>query len=806
MNTSLSWIKAYVPDLDVTAQEYTDAMTLSGTKVEGYEKLDADLDKIVIGQIEKIEKHPDADKLIICQVNVGTETVQIVTGAPNVKEGDKVPVVLDGGRVAGGHEPGQRVAGGIKIKKGKLRGVESCGMMCSIEELGSDRNMYPEAPEYGIYIFGDDAVVGESAIKALGLDDVVFEYEITSNRVDCFSVVGIAREAAATFGKEFHPPVVTPTGNDEDVNDYIKVRVENTDLCPRYCARVVKNIKIGPSPKWMQRRLASVGIRPINNLVDITNYVMEEYGQPMHAYDLDTIAGHQIVVRNAEKGEKFVTLDGQEREMDDSVLMICDGEKAVGIAGIMGGENSMITDHVQTMLFEAACFDGTNIRKSSKKVGLRTDASGKFEKGLDPNNAQAAIDRACQLVEEMGAGEVVGGMVDVYGKKKEPVRVPFDADAINALLGTDIPEADMLGYFEKIGLEYDADAKEVIAPTFRHDLFRLADLAEEVARFYGYDNIPTTLPSGEATTGKLSFKNRVEDVAKDIAEFCGFSQGMTYSFESPKVFDKLLLDEDDVLRQAIPIMNPLGEDYSIMRTISLNGMLTSLATNYNRRNKNVRLYEMGNIYLPKSLPLTELPDERMQFTLGMYGEGDFFSMKGIVEEFFEKVGLHKKETYDPNAGKNFLHPGRQANIIYEGRVVGYLGEVHPQVADNYGIGERAYVAVIDMPEIVELATFDRKYEGIAKYSAVSRDISMVVPKEILVGQIEEVIEKKGGAYLESYKLFDLYEGAQIKPGFKSVAYSITFRAKDRTLEEADVSAAMKKILKALEEMGIELRQ
>ena len=806
MNTSLSWIKAYVPDLDVTAQEYTDAMTLSGTKVEGYEKLDADLDKIVIGQIEKIEKHPDADKLIICQVNVGTETVQIVTGAPNVKEGDKVPVVLDGGRVAGGHEPGQRVAGGIKIKKGKLRGVESCGMMCSIEELGSDRNMYPEAPEYGIYIFGDDAVVGESAIKALGLDDVVFEYEITSNRVDCFSVVGIAREAAATFGKEFHPPVVTPTGNDEDVNDYIKVRVENTDLCPRYCARVVKNIKIGPSPKWMQRRLASVGIRPINNLVDITNYVMEEYGQPMHAYDLDTIAGHQIVVRNAEKGEKFVTLDGQEREMDDSVLMICDGEKAVGIAGIMGGENSMITDHVQTMLFEAACFDGTNIRKSSKKVGLRTDASGKFEKGLDPNNAQAAIDRACQLVEEMGAGEVVGGMVDVYGKKKEPVRVPFDADAINALLGTDIPEADMLGYFEKIGLEYDADAKEVIAPTFRHDLFRIADLAEEVARFYGYDNIPTTLPSGEATTGKLSFKNRVEDVAKDIAEFCGFSQGMTYSFESPKVFDKLLLDEDDVLRQAIPIMNPLGEDYSIMRTISLNGMLTSLATNYNRRNKNVRLYEMGNIYLPKSLPLTELPDERMQFTLGMYGEGDFFSMKGIVEEFFEKVGLHKKETYDPNAGKNFLHPGRQANIIYEGRVVGYLGEVHPQVADNYGIGERAYVAVIDMPEIVELATFDRKYEGIAKYPAVSRDISMVVPKEILVGQIEEVIEKKGGAYLESYKLFDLYEGAQIKPGFKSVAYSITFRAKDRTLEEADVSAAMKKILKALEEMGIELRQ
>ena len=806
MNTSLSWIKAYVPELDVTAQEYTDAMTLSGTKVEGYEELDVDLDKIVVGQIDKIEKHPDADKLIICQVNVGAETVQIVTGAPNVKEGDKIPVVLDGGRVAGGHEPGQRVAGGIKIKKGKLRGVESAGMMCSIEELGSNREMYPEAPEYGIYIFPEDTEVGADAVEVLGLHDVVFEYEITSNRVDCYSVVGIAREAAATFRKEFVPPVVTAVGNDEDVNDFIKVTVEDPDLCPRYTARVVKNIKIGPSPKWMQRRLASVGIRPINNLVDITNYVMEEYGQPMHAYDLDTIAGGQIVVRRAKENETFVTLDGQERKLDESVLMICDGEKSVGIAGIMGGENSMITDDVHTMLFEAACFDGTNIRKSSKKVGLRTDASGKFEKGLDPNNAETAMNRACQLIEEMGAGEVVGGMVDVYSKKKEPVRVPFDADEINGLLGTDISKEDMLSYFKKIDLEYDEATNEVIAPTFRHDLFRMADLAEEVARFYGYDNIPTTLPRGEATTGKLSFKLRVEEIARDIAEFCGFSQGMTYSFESPKVFDKLLIPSDSPLRNTVEIMNPLGEDYSIMRTTSLNGMLTSLATNYNRRNKNVRLYELGNIYLPKSLPLTELPKERMQFTLGMYGDGDFFSMKGVIEEFFEKIGLHKKETYDPNAGKPYLHPGRQANIIYDGVVVGYLGEVHPDVADTYGIGTKAYVAVLDMPEITERATFDRKYTGIAKFPAVTRDISMVMPKEILVGQVEEVIEKKGGAYLESYALFDLYEGAQIKEGYKSVAYSIVFRAKDKTLEEAEISQAMEKILAGLEELGIELRK
>ncbi len=806
MNTSLSWIKAYVPDLDVTAQEYTDAMTLSGTKVEGYEEMDADLDRIVIGQIEKIEKHPDADKLIICQVNIGDQVIQIVTGAPNVKEGDKVPVVLDGGRVAGGHEPGQKVAGGIKIKKGKLRGVESCGMMCSIEELGSTKEMYPEAPEYGIYIFPEDAQVGTSAVEALGLNDAIFEYEITSNRVDCFSVVGIAREAAATFRREFHPPVVTPTGNSEDVNDYVRVTVENTDLCPRYCARVVKNIKIGPSPKWMQRRLASVGIRPINNLVDITNYVMEEYGQPMHAYDLDTIADRHIIVKTAENGEKFTTLDGQERDMDENVLMICDGEKAIGIAGIMGGENSMITDNVKTMLFEAACFDGVNIRKSSKRVGLRTEASAKFEKGLDPNNAQAAIDRACQLVEEMGAGEVVGGMVDVYGKKKEPVRVPFDADKINALLGTQISKEEMLGYFKMLDLEYDETSEEIIAPTFRQDLLCLADLAEEVARFYGYDNIPTTLPTGEATTGKLSFKLRIEQAARDIAEFCGFSQGMTYSFESPKVFDRLLIPEDSPLRKTVQIMNPLGEDYSIMRTISLNGMLTSLATNYNRRNKDVRLYELGNIYLPKSLPLTELPEERMQFTLGMYGDGDFFTMKGVVEEFFEKIGMKEKETYDPNSGRSYLHPGRQADIIYKGSKIGFLGEVHPEVADTYGIGERAYVAVIDMPEVLKYATFDRKYTGIAKYPAVTRDISMVVPKEILVGQIEEIIEKKGGAYLESYHLFDLYEGEQIKAGFKSVAYSIVFRAKDKTLSDTEVTEAMDRILKGLEALGIELRK
>ena len=804
MNTTLSWIKAYVPDLTCTAQEYTDAMTLSGTKVEGYEAADRDLDKIVIGQIEKIEKHPDSDHLIICQVNVGAETIQIVTGAPNVKEGDKIPVVLDGGRVAGNPD-GTITEGGIQIKKGKLRGVESNGMMCSIEELGSSREFYPEAPEYGIYIFPEDAVVGADAIEELGLHDVTFEYEITSNRVDCFGVIGIAREAAATFGKEFHPPVVTPTGNAENASDYVKVTVKDTDLCPRYCARVVKNIRIAPSPKWMQRRLAAAGIRPINNIVDITNYIMEEYGQPMHAYDYDQLAGHEIIVRRAAKDEKFVTLDEQERTLDENVLVICDGEKSVGIAGIMGGANSMITDDVKTMLFEAACFDGTNIRLSSKRIGLRTDASAKFEKGLDPNNAEEAINRACQLIEELGAGEVVGGIVDVYPTVKEPVRIPFEPEHINALLGTDISAEEMLGYFKKIDLGYDEKTNEIIAPTFRQDLFRTADLAEEVARFFGYANIPTTLPTGEATTGKLPFDLRVRAVAQDIAEFCGFSQGMMYSFESPKAFEKLMLPADSPLRGAIKIMNPLGEDFSIMRTQSVNGMLTSLGFNYSHRNKNVRLYELGNIYIPKALPLTELPDERVQFTLGMYGEGDFFTMKGVIEEFLDKLGITGRKSYRPNSGKTFLHPGRQANVYYGDKLLGFLGEVHPLVASAYGIGEKAYIAVLDMPTVTELATFDRKYAGIAKFPAVSRDISMVVPKQILAGEIEDVIIQRGGKILENCQLFDIYEGAQIRSGFKSMAYSITFRAKDRTLEEGDITAAMKKIWNGLEALGIEIR-
>lgn len=809
MNTSLNWIKAMVPGIsNIGEQEYGDAMTLSGTKVECFDKYDKNLDKIVVGQIESVEKHPDANKLVVCQVNVGSETVQIVTGASNIvvgSKGQKVAVVLDGGRVAGGHDGGPLPENGIKIKKGKLRGVESCGMMCSIEELGSSREFYPDAPEEGIYILGDDAVVGSDAISYLGLDDTSFEYEITNNRVDCYSVIGIAREAAATFKTEFKPPVVTKTGNNEDVNDYIKVEVQAADLCSRYTARVVKNIKLAPSPKWMQYRLKASGIRPINNIVDITNYVMEEYGQPMHSYDLDKIADKKIVVKCANDGETFETLDGVERKLDSSMLMICDGQKEIGIAGIMGGENSKITDDVKTMLFEAATFDGTNIRKTTKKLGLRTDAAGKFDKGLDPENAMAAMDRACQLIEELGAGEVVGGAVDIYPVKKERTRIKFDPERINKLLGTDVSVEDMMTYFARLEIEYDEASNELVIPSFRQDLKRTADIAEEVARFFGYANIPTTLPHGSTTMGKISFEHRIENVARQIAQFCGFSQAMTYSFESPKVFNKLNIPEDSPLRNTVVVSNPLGEDYSIMRTLPVNGMFTALATNYNRRNKNVKLYELAKVYIPAENKEENLPDERVMFTLGAFGDFDFFTMKGVVEEFLENVGFSDRLEYDPNSGKSFLHPGRQADIIYKGEVIGYLGELHPDVADNYGIGERAYTAVIDLSRVVKYASFEIKYKGIAKFPAVTRDISLVMPKDMLVGSVEKVIEKRAGKLLESFNLFDIYEGAQISAGYKSVAYSITFRASDRTLEDKDIQEKMDAIIKDLSDMGIELR-
>ena len=805
MDTALSWIKAYVPDLDVTPSEYTDAMTLTGTKVEGYKELDKNLEKIVVGEILSIEKHPDADKLIICQVDVGNEKIQIVTGAPNVSEGDKVPVVLDGGKVAGGHDTSPLPENGIKIKKGKLRGVESFGMMCSIDELGQDKNYFPDAPENGIYILPKDAKVGSDAIELLGLRDTVFEYEITSNRVDCYGVIGIAREAAATFKKKFVMPQVKTTGNNENVNDYLSVEVNDETLCKRYVARVVKNIKLAPSPAWMQERLRAVGIRPINNIVDITNYVMAEYGQPMHAFDYNLIEGQKIVVDRAKDGDEFETLDGVVRKLDSNILMINDAKKAVAIAGIMGGENSKITDDVSTMIFECATFDGTNIRLSSKRIGLRTDSSGKFEKGLDPNNAYDAMMRACSLVEELGAGEVVGGTIDVYPVKAVESRVAFEPERINKLLGTSISKEDMLEIFDRIELKYDKETNEIVAPTFRQDIHFMADLAEEVARFFGYDKIPTTLPKSSATIGGISMKLEIEELAREVAKFLGFSEAMNYSFESAKVFDKLGLSKDSRYRKAIEITNPLGEDFRMMRTQAVNGILNSLSTNYNRRNKDVHLFELANIYIPKELPLKELPDERMQFVLGFYGKENFFDMKGVVEEFLYTIGIVGKLHYDPSCKEEFLHPGRKADIVLDGVRLGYLGEVHPIVCDNYKLGEKTYIAVLDLPNVIPFVNFDIKYTGIAKYPAISRDISLVVPRNILVGEIEDIISENGGSNLESFNLFDIYEGDQIEAGFKSVAYSLTFRNKERTLLDTDVNEVMDKILKKLEEKNIKIR-
>lgn len=811
MNTPLSWIKEMVPGLDCTPVEYMDAMTLSGTKAESAQYFDKNLDKIIVGRINKIERHPDADKLVICQVQIDEDgkEIQIVTGAPNAFEGAVVPVVLDGGRVACDHS-GNKPGEGFVIKAGKLRGVDSAGMMCSIDELGRDKTYYPEADEEGLYIFnkiegGSTLKLGSDALIPLGLRDALVEYEVTSNRVDCFGIEGIAREAAATFRKEFKPPVIKETGNNEKAEDYISVEIKDNELCKRYVARVVKNVKIAPSPLWMQRKLSAVGIRPINNIVDITNYVMTELSQPMHAYDIDTIEERKIVVERAANGEKFTTLDGVERELDDTVLLIKDGKKAVGIAGIMGGENSKINEGLNTVLLEAACFDGTNIRLSSKKIGLRTDASGKFEKGLHPETALLAMNRACTLIEEIGAGEVACGVVDVYPVKEGDREVEFDLDACNRLLGTSISLDEAREYFDRLEIKINDDLKSVVVPYFRQDLLRNADLAEELARFFGYDKIPTTLPSGESTAGGETFGMEIEGKARELAEQFGFCEGMTFSFESPKVFDRLLLPLDAKEREAIEIKNPLGEDYSIMRTQIINGMLTSLGTNSARRNKNVRLYEISNIYLAKKLPLEDYPEEKKQFCLGMYGEGDFFVLKGVIEEFLYKVGMKKLPSYNADAGKTFLHPGRQARIIYEDAEVGYFGEVHPLVQEAYGIAERAYIANIDLSVICKKANFTVKYEGIAKFPSVVRDISLVMDKSLTAGEIEKIIRSESGAILESLELFDIYEGERIGTDKKSMAYSITFRNKEKTLEESEISAVMEKILKGLQAIGAVLR-
>lgn len=797
MDVPMSWMKEYAP---VTAdiKDFVEDITLTGSKVEGYTSVAGEIKGVVTGHIKAIEKHPHADKLVICTIDAGQEKhLTIVTGAPNVKVGDYVPVALDGAVISGGKE----------IHTGDLRGVVSEGMLCSVEELGCDRHDFPEAPEYGIYLFPEAVEVGKDVTDALDLKDDVVEYEITSNRPDCFSILGIAREAAATYDIPFHYPEISVKeeagGN---AADFVEVTIENPTLCPRYAARIVKNVKIAPSPRWMRKRLRMAGVRPINNIVDITNYVMLEMGQPMHAFSIETIKDSHIIVRNAKEGETITTLDGVERKLDPSMLVIADPEKAVAIAGVMGGENSMIVEGSQAVLFESANFDGPNVRITAKKVGLRTDASSKFEKGLDPNLALEAVNRAAQLVELLGAGDVVSGVVDTYPNKREPWTLSYSPAWINKFLGTEISEAEMQRIFEKIELKVDPVNHVVTVPTFRPDLEAQADLAEEIARFYGYNKIEATLASGTPTVGKKTYAQNITALVKDVAVADGLCEAMTYSFESPKVFDKLLIPAESPLRKAIVISNPLGEDFSIMRTVSINGILTSLATNYNRRNESAGLFEIARVYIPKALPLEELPHEIPTLTMGMYGDMDFYDLKGIVEHLMDVLGMAPVVEYLPEKSLSWMHPGRTASVVVKGEQIGYLGELHPAVAKNYGIGTRAYLAVLDMEKLTEYANRNVVYQALPKYPAITRDIAMLVDEDVTVKEIGDVIRKNGGAYLEDAKLFDVYQGEQIGAGKKSVAYSITFRSAEKTLADADIADAMQAVLQALaQELGAQLR-
>lgn len=797
MNIPMSWMKDYV-SIDADLKDFVEDITLTGSKVEGYTTLGGAIQNIVTGQIKAIEKHPNADKLVITTVDIGKdENLTIVTGATNLKVGDTVPVALDHSVLADGKE----------IYAGELRGVRSEGMLCSVGELGCDVNDFPEACEDGIYVFPEAVELGKDVVEVMDLKDDVVEFEITSNRPDCFSVIGLARETAATYKTEFrYPEIKVEEKGEGKAEEMISVQIDNPALCPRYIARVVKNVKVAPSPRWMRKRLRAAGLRPINNIVDITNYVMLELGQPMHAFNIDTIADKKIIVRNAKDGEEITTLDGNVRKLDSSMLVISDPKKAVAVAGVMGGENSMVSEEAGAILFESANFDGPNVRITAKKLGLRTDASSKYEKGLDPNLSLDAVNRAVQLVEMLGIGEVVPGMVDCYPNKRESWKLSYSPEWINGLLGTDISEDEMIAIFERIGIVADKGAKEVTIPTFRPDLEAQADLAEEVARFYGYDRIKPTLAAGTPTVGKKTYPQTIQSIVKDVMIRNGLCEAMTFSFESPKVFDKLNIPQDSPLRKTVEISNPLGEDFSIMRTVSMNGILNSLATNYNRRNEEAGLFEFGKVYLPKAVPVTELPEEKPVLTIGMYGNMDFYDIKGVAEHLFTVLGIKKDVEFSTEKSIPWMHPGRTASLFINGKQFGYVGELHPQISTNYGIGTRVYLAVLEMDALVEYANLVSVYQPLPKYPAITRDIAMLVKDEITVKEIEDVIEKNAGEYLENVALFDVYKGSQIEEGYKSVAYSITFRASDRTLVDKDVNDAMQQVLDALSNtLGAQLR-
>lgn len=791
MDLSLRWLSDYV-DTGVTPKQFCDAMTMSGSKVECYSEEADYITNCVVGKITHIEKHPDADKLQICQVDVGNRMVQIVTAATNVFEGALVPVALDN----------STLANGIKIKKGKLRGVVSEGMMCSVAELGVTVHDFPYAIEDGILIIEEDCKPGDNIREALGLNDTTVEFEITSNRPDCLSVIGLAREAAATFDKELHLPEPKVEHETGDIHDMLSVEVKNPNLCRRYIARMVKNIKIAPSPRWMRERLRASGVRPINNLVDITNYVMLEYGQPMHAFDYKYLKGGKIVVRNAEEGESITTLDGVERKLSSDMLVICDEEKPSCVAGVMGGEFSGIQDDTNTVVFESANFLGSSVRITAKKLGMRTESSGRYEKGLDSRMCLPAVERACQLVEMLGAGEVVGGYIDIDNANEAPFTVPFQPEWINRFLGIDISAEKMISILEKIG--YKVENNIITVPSYRAgDTRHKADIAEEIARFYGYDVIPNTAVTG-ASQGGLTLEQKFEKHLGELLRANGCYEVETYSFISPKYYDKINLPEDSELRRSVVITNPLGEDTSVMRTTCVPSMLEVISRNYNNRNLSGRLYEMGKVYLPKESP-DILPDERVVAVVGTFGDKeDFFALKGILDEAFDKLGVVGVE-YSALKTNPAFHPGRCAEITIGEKKIGVIGEIAPAVLENYEIGTRAYVASVDMADIFENRIAEKKFKPTPRFPASGRDLAIICDDEIPAASLEKAIRTGAGKLLEKVELFDVYKGPSVAPGKKSVAYSMTLRAPDRTLTVEECDKAVAKVLKELEKLGAKLR-
>lgn len=795
MKLSMNWLKDYV-DADFNPKEYSDKMTMTGSKVEGFENPADEIKNVVVGKLISVEKHPDSDHLLICMVDIGKEEpVQIVTGAQNVKPGCLVPAAL--------HD--SYLPGGVHIKAGKLRGVPSNGMLCSLGELGLTLHDFPYAEENGIFLLEEDCKPGDDINKVLGLDDVTVEFEITSNRPDCLSMIGLARETAASFDVPCHIPVpaVKGTDNGKTVTDYVNVEVLDSKLCPRYTARVVENVKIEPSPKWLRARLRACGIRPINNIVDITNYVCLEYGQPMHAFDKDFLSGGKIIVRHADKGEKITTLDGIERSLSEEMLVIADAEKAVAVAGVMGGENSEINENTKTIVFESACFNGPSVRLTAKGVGLRTEASGRYEKGLDPENTLPAIERACQLIEELGAGEVVNGIIDIYPEKPEQRVIPFDPCKINAYLGTDVSEEEMLRIFKKLEIKVENGC--LYPPSYRADLECMQDISEEVIRIHGYDLIPTTNFKAEALVGRRNARQASIKLMDEMLTGEGFFEIQTFSFISPKYYDNILMPKNSPLRNSVVISNPLGEDTSIMRTTAVPSVLEVLATNRRYRNKNAKIYENAKIYIKKGDE--EQPDERMQTVIAAYGEVDFFDMKGVAENILDMLGINGYE-FTANAENELFHPGRCAAVTdRNGNTLMVLGQLHPAVQENYGLDLDSYVIICDTELLMTLENFDKHYKPLPKFPSSERDLAFVCDKSITSGKIKKAIKKYAGKLLESVEVFDIFEDDEkVGVGKKSMAYNLVLRSPEKTLSVEDCDKAVAKILKGLEfDLGATLR-